>query len=493
MALIGQGAQPAAIDYSSIGESAWQLANANARAFGQVTDAVKDVFDKRKKDKEAVKTGQAKLDAAIELFGDQGGYLSGVRDKIVDEDLPISERAALAGTANELLALGIDKMNTERQFALQERGLANEERRITEGARQFDTGMQIDQYQAQTKQDFENQTALDEGINKMIAAQELATQYGDKIPALPGLQERFQQAIDAGDGFGAKSVAAEYDAIVKPQVEALVKGQGFKLSTIATTLPDGRPGEMNVFVDPKGGVYDIQGGKLNPDAFLPPAGDDGMVLPPRDDVPQGNRIPAMPKTTIGQRPMVSPNETPEQALAKSRMTGADARLTTTLQGAETLAGTLDNLNQTEALLDKVRTGFGAETAMQAKRMFGADVSNAEQLQTLLGDQVMARVAQTKGAVSEKEMELFQQFSANFGKTPEGNKKIVQFAKRAATRAKKIAKVINDGFQTGKTPFEIQAQVIELQNAEPITDALGTPSGKMETEDDAAARLRAFGQ
>jgi 3D (Asp-Asp-Asp) domain-containing protein len=186
-------------------------------------------------------------------------------------------------------------------------------------------------------------------------------------------------------------------------------------------------------------------------------------------------------------------ETPEEALAKARMMGADARLTETLRGADTLAGTIDNLNQTEKLLDEVRTGFGAEAVVKAKRMLGADVANAEQLQTLLGDQVMARVAQTKGAVSEKEMELFQQYSANFGKTPEGNKKIVQFAKKAAERAKKISKVINDGFQSGKSPFEIQSAIIEIQNNEPISDALSPPSAKMEDEEEAASRLRAFGQ
>lgn len=492
MALLGQGAQGVAIDYSDVSQSAWQLANANARAFGQVTDDIKGVFEKRKKDKEAVKTGQTKLDAAIELFGDQGGYLSTVRDKIADEDLPISERAALAGTANELLALGIDKMNTDRQFSIQDRGLQLEERRISEGARQFDTGMQAEAYQAQTQQDFANQTALDEGINKMMATQELVNQFGDKLPQMAGLQERFQQAAEAGDGIAAKNVAEEYAAVIRPQVEALTKGQGLKLSTIGTTMPDGRPGEMNVFVDPNGSLYDIKGGKINPDAFLPQ--DDGPgVLPPRPDVP-ADYLPPAAAPQLGIRPMVSPNESPSDALAKSRMVAGDARLTETLKGAETLAGTLENLEATEQLLGEVRTGFGAEAAMKAKRLIpGVDVSSAEQLQTLLGDQVMARVAQTKGAVSEKEMALFQEFSANFAKTPEGNKKIVQFAKKAAIRAKKIQAVITDGFATGKTPFEIQAEVLKLQNSEPITDALQPPTTKVDDEDDAASLLRQFGR
>ena len=479
MALIGQGAQPAAIDYSSIGQSAWQLANANARAFGQVTGEIKDIFDKRKKDKEAVKAGQTKLEAAIELFGDQGGYLSGVRDKIADEDLPISERAALAGTANELLALGVDKFNTERQFAIQDRQIANEERRITEGARQFDAGMRVDRYQAQTKQNFENQTALDSGINKMLAAQELATQYGDKIPALPGLQQRFAQAVEAGDGFGANSVAAEYDAIIKPQVEALVKGQGFRLSTIGTTLPDGRPGEMNVFVDPTGGVYDIQGGKLNPDAFLPPAGDDGMVLPPRDDVPQEQprRTVPMPQGTLGMRPLVSPVErTPTQLrLDELALRKAEAEAKT----AE--ASTAGNAAKVEAALESlklIRQHPGRDAATGFTSVFptrpGSDAydfeQKLEQAKALAGT-IGIEAMRGLGAMSEKEFQAAKDSVAALDK-----------GQKLETVEKELDKLIG--------LFESKLGKPRSKNP---ADALTPPSKKIDDEDDAANQLRAFGQ
>jgi len=480
MALLGQGAQPAAIDYSSVGESAWQLANARSRAFGQVTGEVKDIFDKRKKDKEAVKTGQAKLDAAIELFGDQGGYLSGVRDKIADDELPISERAALAGTANELLALGIDKMNTERQFALQERQVINDERRITEGARQFDTGMQVDQYQAQTKQDFENQTALDSGITKMLGAQELATQYGDKIPALPGLQERFQQAVEAGDGFGAKSVAEEYDAIVKPQVDALVKGQGFKLSTIGTTLPDGRPGEMNVFVDPKGGVYDIQGGKINPDAFLPES-EAGSVLPPKDGGAWGagdqRRTVPMPQTAIGTRPMVSPVErTPTQLrLDELALQKAEAEAKTIQTSTE------GNAAKAEAALNSLKLirehpGRGAATGFTSvfPTRPGSDAydfeQKLEQAKALAGT-IGIEAMRGLGAMSEKEFQAAKDSIAALDK-----------GQKLETVEKELDKLIG--------LFE---QKLGKPRSKNPADALSPPSGKMDDEDDAASRLRAFGQ
>jgi len=416
MPLLGQGAQPAAIDYSTMGESAWQLANANARAFGQVTGEVKDIFDKRKKDKEAVKAGQTKLDAAIELFGDQGGYLAGVRDKIADEDLPISERAALAGTANELLALGIDKFNTDRTFALQERGVAADERRISENARQFDTGMQVEQYQAQSAQQFANQAALDEGINKMIATQELVEKYQDKLPAMEGLQERFKQASEAGDGINAKNIAEEYAAVVRPQVDALTKGQGLTLSTVADTGPDGMPIERNVFLDKQGSIYGLNGDRLNPEAFLPPPPDDGMVLPPRDDVPQpqARRVPAAPSgiRPAGGAGVRTPEQVKKEALEIKQLEGNISKQENDVAIANrSNAAAIEKGRQAIESLKEIRNHPGRWAATgktsylpsvrgSASYDFEQKIEKAQALAGTIGIEAMRGL----GAMSEKEFE-----------------------------------------------------------------------------------------
>ncbi|WP_367874010.1 hypothetical protein [Luteolibacter sp. Populi] len=184
-------------------------------------------------------------------------------------------------------------------------------------------------------------------------------------------------------------------------------------------------------------------------------------------------IPQAP--TLGQRPLVSPKVTPQEAQEMRRGESGDKRLETTMQEAGALAGTIANLKQTDALLDQVQTGFGAETITAAKRILGQDVASAEQLQTLLGDQVMARVAQTKGAVTDREMELFRQYSANFGKTNDGNKKIVAFAIKAAERAKKIQTTIAAGFRTGKSPFEIEAEVQAVRDGDSLEGMLAPPA------------------
>lgn len=221
---------------------------------------------------------------------------------------------------------------------------------------------------------------------------------------------------------------------------------------------------------------------FDPSAFGPGATSPGYsnagVLPPmpieqRPQQPYSGPNQA-PRITLGQRPLVSPTNTPDQVQQMRRAESGDKRLETTLAEAQTLAASVPALKQTAALLDQVKTGFGAEAMTTAKRILGADVSSAEQLQTLLGDQVMARVAQTKGAVSEKEMQLFQDYSANFAKTPDGNRKIVAWQLAAADRAQKIARTIQAGFQAGKDPYTIEAEVSALRDAESLNSILTPP-------------------
>ena len=121
----------------------------------------------------------------------------------------------------------------------------------------------------------------------------------------------------------------------------------------------------------------------------------------------------------------------------------------------------------------VRTGFGASFALKAKQVaeaFGIDTKNlaeTEELFTILGDQVMARINQTKGAVSEKEMELFQQYSAGPGKTPEGNKKILQYTLVAARRLQTMTATGMRMQAEGASARQIRDELLRIRNATPL--------------------------
>lgn len=156
------------------------------------------------------------------------------------------------------------------------------------------------------------------------------------------------------------------------------------------------------------------------------------------------------------------------------------------------------LDQAAKLLDTVETGFGQDAILKAKqigRTLGVDVGDikdAEQLRTFFGDAVMARVAQTKGAISDKEMSLFADYSANFKNTPDGNKAILGFAKQAAERSVQLSKMVRDMRGKGSNENDIQLAVEKFQDDNPLTIApekTPTASGKPQKIDSLVNRWR----
>jgi len=129
----------------------------------------------------------------------------------------------------------------------------------------------------------------------------------------------------------------------------------------------------------------------------------------------------------------------------------------------------------------VRTGTGANFETKVKRLgelMGTDVSKVkktEELQQILGDAVLARVNQTKGSISDKEMALFDTYSASMAKTPEGNKAIISALMRAQERTVEIAKMINKGRRAGKRESEIQNDVNDFMLANDIWEGIPDPN------------------
>ena len=503
MALIGQGVNPVPIDYSMIGNDAWRVAQSNVSAIGGVIDAVKDRRDK----KDAIKTSKKLAEAMSVLYPEAAGALGPVIAELDNEEAPLSQRAALGAQIGEFINMGVQKSRDNALMNLETQRLGLEGRRVAIAEAMPEREAEV----ARAEASQESTSAMDEAISRYIAIQEEELEFGDKIPKMEESNNLISKFIESGDGKAALSAVDAYEKARRAQIAPLREGNtGPKLTKIGGTDEAGRPIEVDAFVTEGGGVFDIQGNPLNRAASAaretgrrvdPPFGQKPSqgqsVLPPVEGAPTtagdflppipGERIQPMPKTQIGVRPVRSVTQTPEQIQEIRRGEMGDKRLAEIQTNAATLSGNLGKLKETQALLDKVRTGFGAEAMTAAKRILpGVSVANEEQLQTLLGDQVMARVGETKGAVSEKEMDLFQQYSANFGKTTEGNKRIVAFAIKAAERAKKIDAVITSGLETGKSPFEIQREVKAIQDSEPLETTLGDAPA---TPQDAKTRLQ----
>ena len=165
--------------------------------------------------------------------------------------------------------------------------------------------------------------------------------------------------------------------------------------------------------------------------------------------------------------------------AKARSDDARSVVTDVIKsGRDAVKGSAD-YDRALNLLDTVATGPLEEAKLAAKRYanalgmeFDADkVASAEELQVLFGNQIMSRVAETKGAVSDREMRLFQEYSANFGKTTQGNKRILQFKKEKASRDRELAKMARKMQDQGRTSIEIERAIWDYVEQNPIDDVL----------------------
>lgn len=197
------------------------------------------------------------------------------------------------------------------------------------------------------------------------------------------------------------------------------------------------------------------------------------------------------QVTIGDK-VRSAKEEVKVGDIKARADRARSRISDVYGAAEASYKQLPEVNRALQLLDKVETGPFQETKMEAVKamnsLFGTEidaeaVSSAEELRTLLGNQVMARVQQTKGAVSEKEMDMFASYSANFGNTVEGNKNILEFQKKQLKRARDIANKVSDWESKGLSSLEIERKTREYMNDHPITDVLEPPEEQEKAQEE----------
>lgn len=130
-------------------------------------------------------------------------------------------------------------------------------------------------------------------------------------------------------------------------------------------------------------------------------------------------------------------------------TGADkglmGRYETAQGGYQSSSGALDKLEALSKVVDKVESGFGAETALEAQKLlarvgFNVDteaIANAELLRKFSLDSVMDIVAQTKGAVSNKEMEMFLSAAPSLANSKAGNRKIVEYSRKMVERKRDL--------------------------------------------------------
>jgi len=181
-----------------------------------------------------------------------------------------------------------------------------------------------------------------------------------------------------------------------------------------------------------------------------------------------------------QRPVLTPKEEADKIELTTRVKDAAEYNTGVIKTGQEARVAERNIDQALALLEEGgKTGFAEEWFLKGKRAaqalgFNVDgVTKAEQLQALFGGEVFNKIAASKGSTSDKEMKAYADFSASMGKTPEGNKQILLFAKQAYARSREIAAMVRQMRKDGKSSeTDIQNAIEDYQDKNPLV--IGNP-------------------
>lgn len=123
------------------------------------------------------------------------------------------------------------------------------------------------------------------------------------------------------------------------------------------------------------------------------------------------------------------------------------------------------LQRAKALVQRVNTGAMKPTATAVKRVikdlgydleklgFADDVGFAEALKAVSVDLTMDTVQKTKGAVSNKEMDLFAQVAPQLSTSPEGNLLIIEMATKMHQNAQQVARMSRQYYRENKGRYD----------------------------------------
>jgi len=133
----------------------------------------------------------------------------------------------------------------------------------------------------------------------------------------------------------------------------------------------------------------------------------------------------------------------EQKRQETALAGQEKRATELIDRGVLAAESTATIRRAIGLLDDVKTGGVNNAIYQAKRIFGVESANEAELSNSLGKAVLSQLRETFGAqFTEQEGKRLERIEASFGKSTEGNKRllvqVLRIAERTAKRARAAA-------------------------------------------------------
>lgn len=415
---------PVGIDYSSVGENAWRMAQSNVGAISSALGAVTDVVKDRKEKKDTIKVSKELAKALSTLYPESAGAVAPILQSLDDEELPLSQRAALGEQIGTLINMGVEKNRNDALMSLERSRLGLDTRRVDLAEAAFRQEGQSAVAAAMSQNDIKAQEAL----SRYTAIKDMEAPIIGQLPKMDKSEDLITKYLEEGDGTKALNAVEAYEAARIKQMEPLLGTP--KLTRIVGTDASGMPLEIDAFVTPSGQILDINQQPLT--APKGPATQGGLpatpdtatdaLLPPLEETRRTVPMPNMP--AIGIRPAGTPTpRTPtQQALDEAKLRLAEQEIktaeSTVAKEQSTKQASLANAQDAVALIDRLQNHPGFKAAVGASLTPGfipaTDRKGAEAIiEQLKGQAFLNAIQQLRGlgALSDAEGAKLQQAAA----------------------------------------------------------------------------------
>lgn len=257
-----------------------------SQALSMASDQIGDVMDKRKEDKENVKSGKERAKAISTLYPELKGPLEPYLFALDDENTPLNQRGRLGKDIGDFITMGIEKQRSDALMGLESQKIG-----LQRASLQLDRDkLGLDREQTTSKAKLENDKLLSEAHGMMAGIADAVKASGGKAKLPEQSFTLAKEAFESGDGSMALSAAKSAAEAVKP----FTGPANLKMEEIPIQLPDGSPGVQQVWSDGSGQLWDLDGQALG-DGVLPPPPGVNSITPPMS-LPRGVRPAGTPQT-----------------------------------------------------------------------------------------------------------------------------------------------------------------------------------------------------
>ena len=442
---------------------------AKGRAYSAIGGSISNALDKFAKNKQEGEAAEMGINAMISSMDDEqkekllsgDSEFSKTYNKFLDGELSNSQKKSfLGGLATYNTAY---RQNMSDQMARDE--FAIEQAKARRDAIKFNTDQQNEILDNQFMQSLMSQTTSPQAQRQADIA----------MPGLPALgnadaRNRFMQAqLDdprnqvpvsnlGSQDFGRFAREQGLDPTRSVQrMEALRQAEQRPQEIARTiTVSDGRGGFTQVGVDKAG----------NPVRDFGPPKPSGMYPTPEEQARGKEDILSVENANEFV------NQTRTNSLESAKSIRPATRALTLLEKGDLDTGGIAELKTNAiAMLDSLGIPIDKKTMDK--------VANTQNFRAEVGKFLFENISNTKGSISEKEMDIFAKISPGLQMTPEANKVLLQYVIKKAERDKDRVKFIQDMRRKGVSIVEqrnrLEDYMIENDLSEVLSPIAGQPS------------------